>query len=92
MRIDDFRGDFDLLPIASDLRYRPVPLYPSSDEFQLAATQVADDLETHCEAHWYIEAFRWRRTAGYGKPLNDGLKTIALAVAARLYKIVTEAA
>lgn len=92
MRIDQFDGDFDLLPIASDLRYRSIPLYPSADDFQLAAMEIAADLSLHAEAHWYVEAMRWRRAEGYGRPLQDGLKTINTAVAKRLYEIVTSEA
>jgi hypothetical protein len=89
MLISKFDGDFDLLPIASDLRYRQVKLHPTADDFQLVSMEVSGDLDTHAEAHWYLEATRWRRGPGYGRPLQEGLREINSRVARRLFLIVT---
>lgn len=83
--IDCFTGDFDLLPIAAHLRYGDVPAWASSEDFQNAAVRVSSDLDTYAEAHWHIEAVRWRRANG-GRPLDEGLREIAQATARRLYE------
>lgn len=87
--IDAFNGDFDSLSIAAQLRYGAIPAYPTSDDFQLAACLVADDLDIYAEAHWYIEAIRERRLNG-GRLLEDAKRDINARVATRLYRRAVE--
>ena len=82
-RNDSFDGDFDLLPFAAGVEFGPVPEYPLDSDFQMAGMR-ADESPA---ARWQCEAIRWRR-ANPGKPLNDGLKSIALRVAAALHRLV----
>ena len=79
---DRFEGDFDLLPFAAGVLFGEVPLYPLGDEFQRAAMR-ADESPA---ARWQCEAIRWRRING-PRPLNEGLHSIALRVAAALHRL-----
>lgn len=85
--IDRFDGEFDYLPFAAGIRYGAVPPYPTSEDFQNFAG--VKEHEQRPEAHWHLEAIRWRR-ANPGKPLNDGLKDIARATAAAIIKTQRE--
>lgn len=78
--------DLELLPLRAHVIYGEVPLYPIRDDFELAACVVAHEADDPA-AHWHIEAIRWRRVDGYGKPLEHGLPVIAGRVAARLWKL-----
>ena len=82
--IDRFDGSFEWLPLAAHLRYGAVPAYPTSQDFQRAACAVSVDLDTHAEAHWYLEAVRERRLHP-GRTLNEAARDINGRVAARLY-------
>lgn len=85
--IDRFEGDFDLLPIAAHLRYGEVPLYPVSEDFHnFVSTKVH---ERRPEACWQLEAIRWR-LQNPGRPLNEGLKVIAVATAAAIFRMGRE--
>jgi len=85
--IDRFEGDFDLLPLAAHIRYGAVPAYPTSEDFQnFAGTK---EHEQRPEAHWHLEAIRWRR-ANLGSPLDAGLRAIAIATAAAIIKTQRE--
>jgi hypothetical protein len=78
-----FDGDFEMLPFRAHVLYGDVPLYPISEDFHLAVSVAfgRDD----AAADWRVEAVRWR-LAHMGKPLNEGLREIAAATAARLYR------
>lgn len=76
----------DLLPFRALLLYGEVPLYPIGETFDLAVSDVACAADDPA-AHWRVEAVRWRRGAGYGKPLEQGLPIIAGRTAARLWKL-----
>ena len=76
----------DLLPFRAQVVYGEVPLYPSREEFDLAVTAVFHHPEDRA-AHWRVEAVRWRRNEGHGKPLEDGLPVIAGRLGARLWKL-----
>jgi hypothetical protein len=86
-----FDGDFDMLPIKAHFRYGVIPSHPTSNDFQLAACVVLDDLETYAEAHWYIEAIRERRM-NPGRLLDDAKRDINARVADRLYRLAAESA
>lgn len=76
--------DLDLLPLRAQVLFGEVPLYPTREYFERAALFVGFGEPA---ADWYIEAVRWRRGAGYGKPLEDGLPIIAGRTAARLWRL-----
>lgn len=86
--IDRFEGDFDLLPFAAGIRYGEVSLYPTSEDFQNFACTCSR--ERRPEACWQLDAVRWRRSEGYGRPLNDGLKAIAVATAVAIRRMQHE--
>lgn len=78
-----FLGDFDLLPIAAHLAHGEVPLHPTSEDFQLAATRG----DSHDAADiWYLEAVRERRLHP-GRALDDAKHDIGERVAARLHDL-----
>lgn len=84
-----FDGAFDLLPFRSHLDCGQVPLYPTSDDFQLASMgTVHEEQGSWAEAAkvWHFEAVRERRlrhACAFDAPT---LKAIALRVAAKLYE------
>lgn len=85
--IDLFDGEFSFLPFEASVRYGEVPLYPTSEDFHnFVSTKFH---EQRPAAHWHLEAIRWRRKHP-GKPLNDGLKEIAIATAAATHKTLDE--
>lgn len=79
---DAFCGDFDTLPVRSHLLFGAVPLFPTSDDFQLAAMVASH--ANDAAAEWRVEAIRWRR-GNEGKPLD--LRAIAVATSERLFKL-----
>jgi hypothetical protein len=83
--IDRFEGDFDLLPIAAHVRYGAVPPYPTSEDFQNFA--CTKEHEQRPEAHWHLEAIRWRRQHP-GVALDDGLRDIAKSTATVILKTI----
>lgn len=84
----NFDGDFDFLPLRAGLQYGAVPTYPTYEDFALAVTAVESDPDDPA-AHWHVEAIRARRLQP-GIMLNDLLKQINTATAARLYKRAIE--
>jgi hypothetical protein len=82
--IDRFEGDFDLLPFTAHVRYGAVPLYPTNEDFHnFVSTKVHEERPEAC---WQLEAIRWR-LHNPGKPLDGGLKAIALATAESILRM-----
>jgi len=72
-----------MLPFAAGVRYGSVPEWPTREDFQNFA--CTKEHEQRPEAHWHLEAIRWR-LAHPGKPLNDGLREIAVKTADAIIK------
>lgn len=81
-----FEGDFDALPLRSDLLFGALPVNPTANDFHVAVSEVFSNPEEPA-AHWRVEAIRWRRVnAG---PLD--LTAIAKATALRYSAACLEA-
>lgn len=86
--IDNFQGQFEFLPLRAHIMFGAVPEYPSEGDFHLAAMAVHNEGTDDVAAHWRLEAVRYRRL-NPGAPLNtQALKTIAEAVAARIFRVI----
>jgi hypothetical protein len=83
----EFHGDFEFLPIKSDLLFGPVPLYPTDSDFHLAASTVAANPDEPA-AYWRMEAIRARRGHSCAK-LDELMPRIMAATAQRLFQVVT---
>jgi hypothetical protein len=59
----------DMLPLRAHLICDPVPEYPTDEDFQRAAMRATNEWPEAAYV-WRMEAIRWRRGAGNGKPLN----------------------
>ncbi len=80
-----FTGDFDALPLFVSLTDRPAPLYPTSEDFQLAAMAAgrADPFTVEgAGTIWRLEAIRARRgdTAAERLLSRAGISDIHAAV------------
>ena len=51
---------------------RDIPWTLIRDDFDLAVS-VVERVPEDRAAHWHVEAVRWRRGDGYGKPLDLGM-------------------
>ncbi len=82
-----FLGDFEMLPVAAHFAFGEVPLYPTSNDFQLAAMLYGDSHDA--AALWQLEAIRERRVHP-NRALEAAKGDIAQRVAGRLHKICTD--
>lgn len=84
----NFDGYFEFLPLRAAIEFGDVPTHPTYGDFALAVSQVESTPDDPA-AHWRVEAIRARRLQP-GVPLNEVLRQIATATAARLYKRAIE--
>ncbi len=88
--IESFQGQFEFLPLRAGIMFGAVPEYPSDSDFHLAASAVKNEGTDDVAAHWQLEAVRFRRLNPGAKLDATALKSIANAVAARIFRVIRE--
>lgn len=83
---DQFDGCCDFLPVAASIYGLDVPMFPTSDDFQLAAMR-ADQSPVH---RWQTEAIRYRRQNPGAKFDDTVLHAIGDNVCKHIYRVVTQ--
>lgn len=80
----NFTGDFELLPIRSEIVFGTLPQFPTAADYHAAVSDLEHNQDDPA-AHWRVEAIRERRMRP-GVTLDEAtLREINRRVAARLY-------
>jgi hypothetical protein len=88
--IDNFDGDFDMLPLRAHIEYGAVPEYPTEGDFAMAVTMALGNAHDPA-AQWRLEAIRERRLRP-GVTLESAKAEINRRAAARMFAYMQETA